>query len=627
LLSGICGVYQFGTGEREVSAKDLVRMRECLHHRGPDDGGLFVAGDRRVGLAHRRLAIVDRSRRAREPMANEDGTIWMTCDGAIYNHAPLRDELEARGHVFRSRSDTEALIHLYEEEGPDCLRRVQGMFGLAIWDGRRRELLLARDRLGAKPLFFSVLPGAVLFGSEIKAILADPRMSRRIDLAALYHYLTFFAPPAPRTLFQGIHKLAPATRLIVDRRGGQRAEIYWDPLEALGRGVEKRLMSDVPAGVFLSGGLDSSAIVALVARRGDRRLRTFSVGFKNSSAHNELASARRVARRFRAEHHEVEIGPRDLPDLVPRLIDRLDEPIADWASVPLHCVARLARESGTPVILAGEGSDEQLFGDETYRRAYEVQGRYLDRLQRLPRLLRAGAYSAARGLAFLLRRGGDRLDLLRKAARDEVSFWGAAIAWNEADKRRLLSTRGRGRMDGLASHEVILEHYRRARKARPEADFGQLMTYLELKSRLPELLLMRVDRIAMGCSIEARLPFLDQSMVEFTLRIPTRLKMRGGETKFLLRRAMAGLLPEEVLRRPRQPFGAPAGEWFRGALHPWAAAGILDSRLREEGLFDYALVRELLQEHRSGRRDHSRHLWSLFALSAWYDRWIDARAA
>ncbi|MEK7800001.1 MAG: asparagine synthase (glutamine-hydrolyzing), partial [Acidobacteriota bacterium] len=383
------------------------------------------------GLGHRRLSIVDLSPAGRQPMANEDGTIWITFNGEIYNHVRLRRDLEARGHIYRSRTDTETLLHLYEEEGPKFVRLLQGMFALAIRDGRRKELLLVRDRIGVKPLYYAVLPGTILFASEIKAILEHPRVSRRIDLAAFYHYLTFIAAPAPRTLFQGVHKLPPATRVTIDGQGAIRSETWWDPMDAppeegaryddadfcaarirdlLAQAIEKRMMADVPFGVFLSGGLDSSANVALMARIMDRPVRTFSVGFKDHPALNEFVYARKVAALFKTDHHEVEIGWRDLLDFMPEMLFHQDEPIADWVCVPLHYVARLARQTGTIVVQVGEGSDEQFFGYDHYLRMYRNQARFVRPLMSLPRSLRLMAYHSARGLAFLLRRGGERLD-------------------------------------------------------------------------------------------------------------------------------------------------------------------------------------------------------------------------
>jgi asparagine synthase (glutamine-hydrolysing) len=645
-VCGITGVFEFGATERPVDGKVLERMRDTLVHRGPDDGGVWISSDRRVGFGHRRLSIIDLSPNGHQPMSNEDGSIWITYNGEIYNHARLRPELEARGHVYRSRTDTETLLHLYEEEGPDFLQRLEGMFALAIWDSRRGELLLARDRIGVKPLYYAVLPGTILFGSEIKAILEHPRMSRGVDRAALYHYLTFIASPAPRTLFQGIHKLPPATRMNVDRHGAIRSTTYWDPFEVppdpearyddaedcaarirtlLDEAIAKRMMSDVPFGVFLSGGLDSTANVALMARHMDRPVRTFSVGFKDQASYNEFAWAREVARRFGTEHHEVVIDSKDLLEFMPRLVHHQDEPIADWVCVPLHFVSKLARDSGTIVIQVGEGSDEQFFGYENYLRAFRQHGAAFERIRRLPRPLRLAAYRTARGLAGLLGRGGDRLELLRRAARDELFFWGGAIAWSEQEKRRLLLPGAQVPIGNLSSHDAIAAIDDRARALRNGADFGQRMIYLELKNRLAELLLMRVDKITMASSIEARVPFLDHKLIEFTMRIPTPLKIRDGRGKYLLRLAMRGIVPEAVIERPKQGFGAPVREWLTGELYAPARDGVLGSRLRDEALLDYDLIGRMFEAHRDRRRDHSWHLWTLYNLSRWYDYWIAGR--
>jgi asparagine synthase (glutamine-hydrolysing) len=435
----------------------------------------------------------------------------------------------------------------------------------------------------------------------------------------------------------------------IDRKGGIRSETYWDPLEVppeegaryedgefaatrirdlLARAIEKRMMADVPFGVFLSGGLDSSANVALMARVMDRPVRTFSVGFKDQPAYNEFHYARKVAALFKTDHHEVEIGARDLLDFMPELIFHQDEPIADWVCVPLHYVARLARRTGTIVVQVGEGSDEQFFGYDHYVRTYRNHARYFRSLMKLPRRVRRAVYDGARGLAFLLRRGGERLDLLRSAAREETFFWGGAIAWREAEKRRLLSRDGRDRIDGLNSHEVVLAIDRLARaRLEGDDDFGKRMIYLELHNRLAELLLMRVDKITMASSVEARVPFLDHALVEFTMRLPTDLKIRGGQTKYLLKKAMTGILPDEIIHRPKQGFGAPVKEWLRGDLYAEAFKSVMRSRLRQENLLDYDHVERLFLAHRAGTRDHSWHLWTLYNLSRWYDHWIAGEAA
>lgn len=642
-MCGICGVFEYGDRAEPVSEQVLVAMRDTLQHRGPDDAGVWLSPDGRVGLAHRRLSIIDLSPAGRQPMSNEDGSIWVTFNGEIYNHADLREDLEARGHVYRSKTDTETLVHLYEEEGAGLVHRIEGDFALAIWDEKRRKLLLARDRLGVKPLYYASLPGLLVFGSEIKAILAHPRVSREVDVESLYHYLTFIVSPAPRTLFRRVSKMPAGTRIMIDRAGGLRSESYWDPLEAppdpearyddfpscaarvrelLERSIEKRMMSDVPFGVFLSGGIDSSANVALMARFMDRPVRTFSVGFADHADHNEFEYARRVARLFRTDHHEVQIRWGDLLDFMPQLVFHQDEPIADWVCVPLHYVSRLARENGTIVVQVGEGSDEQFFGYEHYRNVFLLHQRYGGLLDKLPGPALRAAHAAGRGAARILRRGGERLKLLRSAARGEEFFWGGALAWSEEEKRHLFLNGARSRVNGIDSHAIVQEQIERATGALPNADFGQKMIYLELRNRLPELLLMRVDKITMASSVEARVPFLDHALVEFSMRVPTPLKLREGRTKALLKSAMRGILPDEIIDRPKKGFGAPVSEWLRGDLHAPMRSSVAASRLRREGLIDLDHVGELFDAHRSGLADHSWHLWTVYNLSRWYDHWI-----
>src|SRR4051812_21212484 len=375
-MRGICGTLGtsngFASGEAVVTAE-----RDKMAHRGPDDGGVWRAADAPGAFGHRRLSIVDLSTAGHQPMPNEDGTVWITYNGEVYNHSQLREELEAKGHTYRSHTDTETILHLYEEEGPGCVERLQGMFAFAIWDERKRELFLARDRLGIKPLYFSQPPGGFVFGSEIKALLEHPAITPDLDEEAFFHYLTFVCTPAPLTMFKGIRKLAPAERMVVRADGTTVSDVYWSPfsrtvaaevaemseaemrdrlLELLRDSIGKRMMSDVPFGVFLSGGVDSSTNVALMSELMSDPVRTYSVALKDHEHYNELESAREFPRRFGTDHHEVVLDSQDLEDFLPELIYHQDEPLADWVCVPLHFVSKLAREDGTIVVQVGEGS-------------------------------------------------------------------------------------------------------------------------------------------------------------------------------------------------------------------------------------------------------------------------------
>ncbi len=641
-MCGICGFFRFGEPPSALKGDEAIlrRMRDSLIHRGPDDAGLWLEGRGRVGFGHRRLSIVDLSPAGRQPMSNEDGSVWITFNGEIYNHRGLRGPLEAKGHRYASATDTETILHLYEEEGDEVSRRLDGMFAFALYDARSEELLLVRDRIGVKPLYYAVVPGGLLFASEIKAILAHPSISATLDLEAFYHYLTFVSTPAPLTLFAGIRKLRPGTMLKVGPRGDLREQVWWDAivpgslegedeeeicaeiLRLLEEAVRKRMMSDVPFGVYLSGGIDSSANMALMAKLMDRPVRTFSVGFENQPSYNELEEARSVARRFGCDHHEVVLSARDLQASVPELIHHQDEPLADWVCVPLFHLARQTRASGTVVVQVGEGSDEQFFGYPGYLSVFGLESTLGRPLRALPLFARGWLRDAGEAAARWLGRGGDRLELLRSAAAARTSFWGGAIAFQGDEKLRILSPSARGRCRPLDSYHVVEAIWERIARDKPESDFGERMVYLELKQRLAELLLMRVDKRTMAAGIEARVPFLDYRLVEYTMRIPTRRKIRGGVPKYLLKRALRNVLPEEVLHRPKMGFGAPVSEWFAGELARYAESVLMNSRIRELDLLDYQVVAELLREHREGRRDRAFLIWNLFNLSRWYDYWV-----
>jgi asparagine synthase (glutamine-hydrolysing) len=624
-MCGICGA--LATRDDFAVGEDVVtRMRDTLVHRGPDDGGTWTAP--RVGLGHRRLSIIDLSDAGHQPMSNEDGTVWITFGGEIYNHRELRAELEAKGHRYRSQTDTETIVHLYEEEGPRCVERLEGMFHYAIWDTRTRELHLARDRLGKKPLYYAKPDGGFLFASEIKALLEHPALTPELDEEAFFHYLTFVCAPAPLTMFAGVRKLAPAERMTVRADGSTEIETYWSPLgavvegaddeladqllEHLRRAVERRMMSDVPFGVFLSGGVDSSTNVALMSELMDAPVQTFSIGF-DDPRYDELGHARNVAQLFGTDHHELVVTSRDLEQFVPQLVYHQDEPVADWTAVPMHYVAKLARDSGTIVVQVGEGSDELFHGYPSYWAHARFHARYRQALRLVP----ARVARAAVGLAFRTGKGIPHAQALEEAASGRLPFWGGAIAYQGELKERVL-TNGRAHPD---SYGVVDRLWREA----GDAGLLQKMTYLELKNRLAELLLMRVDKMTMANSVEARVPFLDKDVVEFALGLPPRLVAGRHSGKLLLKRAVSRVLPSEIVNRRKQGFVAPVGEWFRGELGRRAQAEIRSSSLAERGLLDYDAIDGLWAQHRAGRADWAFQLWSVYNVSVWHDLWIARR--
>jgi asparagine synthase (glutamine-hydrolysing) len=644
-MCGICGIYSYGWSQEDPT-DTVVRMRDAMPHRGPDDAGAYVSPDRRLALGHRRLSIVDLSPAGHQPMCNEDGSVWIAFNGEIYNHAELRPGLEARGHVYRSRSDTETLVHLYEEYGVEMLQHLRGMFAFAIWDARRERLFLARDRVGIKPLYYTHADGRFLFGSEIKALLAHPAVERDLDPVALYHYLTYYTTPAPQTMFRGIEKLPAGHYMTVDAAGESVVRRWWDLADApapdaallrdedacaeqvlalLEAAVKDRLMADVPFGVFLSGGVDSAAITALVRRLHSGPTRTFTVGYADAPAHDELGPARHVAELLGTEHHEIVIDHHELVDYVPGMIHSQDEPLADWVCIPLYYVSKLVRDSGTIVAQVGEGSDEQFAGYAHYHRYQRLQRGAWGAYTRLPRWLRAAGHRTAEPL---LRRSGlprEVRELVRRAAADEPLFLSGAVAAWETDKHDMMSAAMRaGAWNGLTSVPISAHNQAHFRAKRPGADLLATIAYQEFQLRLPELLLMRVDKITMSTSIEARVPFLDHRLVEFSAHIPAAMKIKDGRTKHILKHAVRSLLPAGVIDRRKQGFSAPVKEWFRGELADYARRSILDSRLRERGLFDYEALDGMLQAHRSGRRNYDTLLWSMVNLSQWYDGWIAA---
>src|SRR6266567_3708838 len=469
-MCGICGVLDFGSSATPVDEPTLRRMADTMAHRGPDSDGYFVAPDHQIGLGFRRLSIVDLAT-GDQPMSNEDDSVWLVFNGEIYNHADHRPRLEALGHTFRSRCDAEVILHLFEEYGPDCVDHLRGMFAFALWDSRRRRLLFARDRIGVKPLYFAALPRGLAFGSEIKALFGHPALSPRLSEPALSLYLTFAATPAPGTLFDGIEKLPPGHRLIVDAdTGGRSLERYWQPLpdpaelgrrrppeeyverlEALVReSIGLRMMSDVPYGAFLSGGVDSSLNVALMAELADRPVSTFSVAIEGDAASDELGFARAVAERYGTRHHEVVIGDQDFLDYLPKLAWHQDEPLADPVSVPLHAVSEAARLSGTKVVQVGEGSDELFAGYPSYAFFSDFHRRAWRPYQVLPGILRR---TIAGGARYVL--STDRADVLQRAADSAAMFWGGAIPFYESHKRLLLrdgfDAAGRRAVDSLSA--------------------------------------------------------------------------------------------------------------------------------------------------------------------------------
>lgn len=643
-MCGICGIWEHSAREGRVDLSHVERMRDEMKHRGPDDAGSINFDEARGGLGFRRLSIVDLSAAGHQPMRGCTDRVWLVFNGEIYNHAALRQGLEKRGHVYASRTDSETILHLYEELGLDFVNEIEGDFAIALWDAERDQLVLARDRLGVKPLYFYHEDGRFIFASEIKAILQHQAVTAEIDEESLYHYLTFLTTPAPKTLFRNIQKLPAGHMIVVKRDGAISLTQYWDALPPLSSqplerrseaehsaeilrllrdSIQKRMMSDVPFGVFLSGGVDSSANVALMSELMSRPVKTFTVGFDDSQELNELESARAIAKRFGTDHEEVIIGRKHMEEFLPDLIFHQDEPLADPVCVPLYYVSKLARESGTVVVQVGEGADEIFAGYDWFRKYVRINDLFWRHAEQLPAPLRKSLAAVVKPLLAASLDNRVPAELARRLAAGEPLFWGGAIVFDEDFKRRVLAHEANARAGDLSSFDAVRKHLEHFEDVRPAADFAARMSYLELKLRLPELLLMRVDKITMANSVEARVPFLDHHLVEYAMGLPVDLKIKGSTGKHILKRALESVLPSDLLYRPKRGFGAPIREWFRGESAKMLNDLIMNSTIRRRSLFDYAFIAKLMEEHGSGKRDWSFHLWGLLNVSLWYDRWID----
>jgi asparagine synthase (glutamine-hydrolysing) len=639
-MCGIVGVLSFTDSAFRVSEPYLTRMRDVMSHRGPDGAGVFISGDRRLGFGFRRLAIIDLSERAMQPMSNEDGTLWVVFNGEIYNHAEIRAELERRGgHRWKTdHSDTEVILHAFEEWGIDCLQKFRGMFAIALWDAKQRQLWLIRDRIGVKPLYYSVHHGRITFASEIKALLEDQEQQRGVDEEALYYYLSFNATPAPYTLFAGIQKLAPGTWLRVNEDGRVQECRYWDVwdhtqpltnvseeeiaeriLSELRISVKLRKISDVPVGVFLSGGIDSSTNAALFSEGEGQPVRTFSIGYDREyeSYQNELHYARRMAHGVGADHHELRLRENDLLESLPLIIRHQDEPLADPVCVPVYYVSKLARDSGVIVCQVGEGSDELFWGYKYWKDSLRLQR--LSSLLPIPSALRNVGLA---GLSFVDRAGGASYrnqfscEVLRRALSNRPVFWGGAEVFSDSQKQRLLSPRLRKRFAGLSSWEALRPIRQRFEEKAWEPSPLNWMTYLDLNLRLPELLLMRVDKMSMAVSLEARVPFLDHKFVELAMSIPEAVKTRNGVLKYILKKAVRGVIPDELIDRKKQGFGVPVYEWYHTKFGEYLVKEMKEF-CENTDLFQFEGVLPFLKKRG----------WALLNVALWWKQYIGSAAA
>ncbi len=625
-MCGICGIVAL-TGALAPDAREILpRMNATLRHRGPDDEGFSV--DERAALAMRRLSIIDLAG-GHQPIANEDGSVRVVFNGEIYNFAELRAGLEERGHRFATRSDTEVLVHLYEEEGDGFLPRLNGMFAFALWDERRSRLLLARDRAGKKPLYHARIGDELVFGSEAKALLVHPRVSRRLDRAALRSYLAFEYVPAPQSIWEGMRKLPPGHRLVAEA-GQIRIDRWWDAadrgeppcgrteapgrvLETLERAVRRRLVADVPLGVFLSGGIDSSTIVGLMARTVDpRRIRTFAVGFEEPSF-DESRHARRAAEYFGTDHHEERLSAAGMIDILPEMLGWIDEPLADGSLIPTYLLSRFTRRHVT-VALGGDGGDELFLGYPTFQA--HVYARWA---ARVPRLLMAAATAATHWLPTSF----DDISFDFKA-RSFVRGLGFPTGKRQQVWMGSFSPAEIGALltpEFGAGSDTVLDGLDDELAARRFRDPLEAVEWLHFRYYLSDDILAKVDRASMAASLEVRAPFLDPEVIALATSLPISWRMPRLRLKGLLREAVAGLLPADLRARRKKGFGIPIAAWLAGPLRERMERLLDPARLRAQGIFRPEPVTRLVEEHRSRRRNHRKPLWTLLLFQEWMERW------
>jgi asparagine synthase (glutamine-hydrolysing) len=622
-MCGIAGILWYGPGPSPVTSPLLQDMVRTLAHRGPDDEGVFLSADRKVGLANRRLAILDLSPQGRMPMSGKDDKVWITYNGEIYNYRELRESLGRAS--FRTNTDTEVALRLFESEGEEFVTRLRGMFAFAIWDGSR--LFLARDRLGIKPLYFTRTPQAFVFGSEIKAILATGLIRPRMDPAALVQFLEFGKVMAPHTLFENIRKLEPGQSMTVSADGSLKFRTYWDIptsspppseseealteglLEKLRQSVRAHLISDVPIGVFLSGGVDSSLVAALVAEAEPSSLRTFTLGFEGYDRFNELEESRWTARRLGAHHRDISIAARDALGFFEKFQDHQEEPVANPVWMAVYFVSRLARESGVKVVLSGDGGDELFAGYDKWMTYLKIYRRFWRFYRRAPRALKwlgakAGGLSGRRGVSDVL-------------AREELFVGGTTF--KEAELRRLLTPEFIAAAAGNPEYRVV----DRLRGRFRGDDYLDWMMYLSLKTDLLEDYLMRLDKMGMAASVEGRVPLLDHEFVEAAVSAPAPLKYRGYERKRLLKKIAARVLPGEIVDRKKKGFCAPIQDWLLGEMGERLRDSVRGF-VRRQTEFDPAGFEGLYEEFRRGRGNPA-GFWALMDLAIWHDRWIRGR--
>lgn len=631
-MCGISGVFSFSQSNFRVTENYLTAMRDTMIHRGPDGGSNWISDDAKVGLSHRRLSIIDLSTVADQPMTNEDNSIWIVFNGEIYNHVEIREKLIKTGnHIWKTdHSDTEVILHAYEEWGIDCLSEFRGMFAIALWDSNIKKLWLIRDRIGVKPLYYSLHDNRLTFASEIKALLKDEQQKRAVNEMAFYHYLSFMTTPAPMTLFEGINKLSPGSWMCIDENGKIEEKRYWDIwdntkslthktedeiakmiADELRVAVKLRKVSDVPVGVFLSGGIDSSTNTALFSEGETSKVKAFSIGYQGdfASYKNETHYARLMAEIANAEYFEKLLTIDDLLDFLPSMIHLQDEPIADPVCVPVYYVSKLARDNGVIVCQVGEGADELFWGYQSWKVKWKLQ-----KIANLP-VPKLFKKAVATTLSILGKGKSYEYEALRRDINNQPIFWGGADYFTDNQKKSILSKRLRKKFENFTSWEAIKPIYDKFQNNAWEKSTLNWMSYLDLNFRLPELLLMRVDKMSMGVSLEGRVPFLDHKFVEMAMGIGEKIKTKGGTLKYILKKAVRGIIPDKFIYRKKQGFGVPINEFLLDRLGEKARTDLLVF-CDETDFLDKTAVENLFAENDSTR------IWMLLNFALWWNHYI-----
>ncbi len=633
-MCGICGFYKLKNNSQYIGEEYLSAMNEQMILRGPDGGNVWLEKNNRCGLGHRRLSIIDLSTAASQPMSNEDGSIEIAFNGEIYNHAEIRKELEEiGGHIWKTdHSDTEMIIHAYEQWGIDCIQKFRGMFAIALWDGKKEEFILIRDRIGIKPLYYMIEDDMLTFASEIKAMLKVRKKKPTINEKALYDYLSFLTTPCEQTLFDGIFKLRPAMYMIFDKYGKYKQERYWDVwdhthpelykandatisdalLSELKTAVKLRKEADVPVGVFLSGGIDSSTNAALFSEGNNTKVKAFCIGYDQDyeSYKNENYYAKKMADYCNAEYYERLLNQDDLFDFLPEMVRLQDEPIADPVCIPVYYVSKLARDNGIIVAQVGEGSDELFWGYTTWKIYLNLA---IANERPIPNFLKKMGLAAIRAVG---RGNRHYAEMLRRGVEHQPIFWSGAEAFYEYDKKHMISEDLRKKIGDYTSFEAIRPTYDRYREKAWEQSHVNWMSYADLNHRLPELLLMRVDKMSMGVSLECRVPFLDHKFVELAMSIPQSKKTENGISKTVLKKAVRGVIPDEIIDRKKQGFGVPVHDWFLGRLGIEMKKEVLNFA-KQTGLLNSAYIEAMFEN-----QAYAAKLWYLFNLALWWKEYI-----